>query len=716
MMKQQDPIAKSARPTVLFVHIQKTAGTTLYQIIARNYRTREVFALFPNLEAQRSKYIGMSSAEKGKIRLIMGHMHYGMHELVPGPSAYFTFLREPIDRVISQYYFIRRSPLHPAHRHIVVNNLDLKTVLERGLDAMLFNAQVRVLSGARLGLPPGKCTKDHLELAKRNLRDHFEVVGLTEEFDASLLLLRRAFGWRHLYYTRRNVAPQRRHKDTLPAETLAAVTEANQLDLELYAFAQALFEEQMTRYETLARDMARFKTMNQFVEPFLRQYMRLREYSVRTEIREKLWRVNELWKGGSFYQAPLRMESGNCPKAPIPEPLHGTEYGTFTNESIVERLPDLGRRMLAENRFSPAVAAELESLINGIPEETIRLLKDDKAPDAADWNCYVTPHEGKNWLEAPWFLVETYFYRLVLEITGYFSEGPGKGVDPFAYQKRQGLRATREAARALSSLVVEWFHRNGQEKEELANLLAVDLWGNQADLSMWPTDDEEKPDHQSAAQQKTHTLVDDSAAILEYLHGSEGQLERIDIILDNAGFELIVDLYLAAYLLEKSVAKKIHLHAKKHPSFVSDAMIKDVLETVASLAEDQHEDTSALGQKLQHLWDDGRLRVQDDWFWTSPLAMWQMPDRLGQELSQSRLVISKGDANYRRLLGDRYWPYSTPFADIVCYMPAPTVALRTLKSEIAAGLPEGQAMKVAKIDRAWLYNGRWGVIQFACLA
>ena len=403
----------------------------------------------------------------------------------------------------------------------------------------------------------------------------------------------------------------------------------------------------------------------------------------------------------------------NKPKLAIPEPLRGTEYGTFTHESIVDRLPDIGWRMLAENEFTPAVTANLESLIKGIPEDKVRLLTDSEAPDAAGWTSYVTPYLGQNWLEAPWFFAETYFYRLVLEITGYFGNGPGKGVDPFIYQKRQGLMTTREAIHALSSQVVGLFSKDGQEKEAFALLLAVDLWGNQADLSLWPAGEDEKPDHQSADQQKAHTLVDDTVAIVDYLYSHERQIERIDMILDNAGFELVADLYLAAYLLEKKSVKTVHLHAKKHPTFVSDAMIKDVSETITSLTGDDHPDTSVLGQRLQEFWDNGRLHIQDDWFWTSSLDMWLMPEHLRQELGRSELIISKGDANYRRLLGDRHWPFTTPFADIVCYMPAPLVALRTLKSEITAGLKEGQSKKVAEIDSAWLYDGRWGVIQFA---
>lgn len=402
----------------------------------------------------------------------------------------------------------------------------------------------------------------------------------------------------------------------------------------------------------------------------------------------------------------------DCPKPPIPEPLRGIEYGTFTHESIVERLPEIGWRMLKENEFSPAVVAQLESLLKGIPDDMIQPLTDTEAPDAADWARYIEPYLGQNWLEVPWFFAENYFYRRILDITGYFREGPGQAYDPFLHQKRQSLEKSRQAVQGLSSQINQSLKTDSQRKEALASLLAVDLWGNQADFSMWPGG-EDIPGHEDTGQQKEHTLVDDSGAIVDYLFGLNDRAERIDLLLDNVGLELVSDLFLAVFLLEQNLVDRIYLHAKIHPTFVSDALIKDVQQTVAFLLADGDREVASAGQLLSGLLENGRLQLQAHWFWTSPLEMWRMPASLKGELDHSNLLVSKGDANYRRLLGDRHWPYTTPFSDIVCYLPAPVVALRTLKSEVAAGLSPGQPEEVTERDPEWLFNGRWGVIQFS---
>lgn len=141
-------------------------------------------------------------------------------------------------------------------------------------------------------------------------------------------------------------------------------------------------------------------------------------------------------------------------------------------------------------------------------------------------------------------------------------------------------------------------------------------------------------------------------------------------------------------------------------------MIKDVYWTLEVLAADGSSDVRSLADRLNDYIALGRLRLCEDRFWTSPLAFWEMPELLQQDLAQASLVILKGDANYRRLLGDRHWSFTTSFEDIVCYFPATCAALRILKSEIVVGLQSGQAEALSCEDSQWLTNGQWGVVQF----
>jgi hypothetical protein len=385
---------------------------------------------------------------------------------------------------------------------------------------------------------------------------------------------------------------------------------------------------------------------------------------------------------------------------------------SWAHHSITRRWPEIARRIFTENELPPASAARLEALIADLPGAPIRAIDDPGAPDQAAWNGFIAPYQGQDWLSPPWFFSEHYFYRRILEAIGYFQPGAGLGFDPFVLQKRQGLAISGAAIDKLASRLASWL-ASGVSAEILARMLSLDLWGNQADLSMWPAEGNHKPDHADAEGARAFLLADDGEGVVAHLlerAASPGDL-RVDILVDNAGFELVCDLALADLLLSGGLAKTVRLHLKPHPTYVSDAMAKDVWGTAATLEAADHAEVSRWGARLQEHIQQDRLQARENFFWTSPLPAWEMPSPLREELSAAGLVISKGDAHYRRLLGDLAWPSTTPFVEILAYFPAPLVALRTVKAEIICGLQPGQASQVQRRDPQWMIDGRWGLIQ-----
>lgn len=389
-----------------------------------------------------------------------------------------------------------------------------------------------------------------------------------------------------------------------------------------------------------------------------------------------------------------------------PEPIRGNEPGTWAEDTITRRLPATARRIPAENSFAPEIEARLAQLAAEIPAAPLRFVHEPDAPDAAGWAAATRPYLGQNWLDVPWFFVETYFYRRVLEAIGYFD---GHRVDPFAYQKQQGLTTTVPAIATLARQLDDWMAAL-PAADALARLIAVDLWGNRADLSLWPAD-EIRHGNADLETAGAYLLADDTAVVVTHLLQARGG--RVDFLLDNAGFELVGDLALADFLLTAGLVDRVKLHAKLHPTFVSDATAVDIHHTAAFLAGSADPAVGACGLRLQDHLDRGRLAVTDHPFWVSPHAFWDLPHDLRTDLARSRLIVSKGDANYRRLLGDRHWPFTTPFTAIVASRPAPLLALRTLKAELAAGLTPLQIERLHATDPDWMVNGRYGVIQFA---
>lgn len=402
------------------------------------------------------------------------------------------------------------------------------------------------------------------------------------------------------------------------------------------------------------------------------------------------------------------------PLSPLPKPLKGSETGTFAHYSIVKRLPEIGQRILKENNFPQKIHMNLQIFFDDIPWGKIRNIQDKSAPDTLDWLKYTQPYREKNWLDVPWFFVETYFYRRILEVTGYFQPGALHKFDPFSYQKRQGFEASTLSIQDLSENLKAWIDKSGQREMALRRILTTGLWGNQADLSLWPANQSsDKPDHQSSSAAQEHILVNETEKIIKHLLYQQTNSPRMDIIADNAGFEIVTDLGMADFLLSREIVDSVFIHLKAHPTFVSDATVGDAEFTVKNLSENRHDETRQFGERLIAHMNENRLKLKVDFFWNSPLSMWEMPTYIREVLGISKLVVSKGDANYRRLLGDRHWQFDVPFEKILRYFPAPLVTLRTLKSEVAAGLQHQQLEILNKIDPEWMINGKWGVIQSA---
>jgi len=232
---------------VIFLHVPKTAGTTLHHILERCYPRNQICSFKdPNYRSELENFQKLSTETREAYRLIKGHLSFGFHRHLPGRSTYITFLREPVARALSFYHYARSHPEHYLYPLLGDDHVDLKILLRQRTPTTheLFNLQTSMVAGDEWDDPERPADRAALERAKQNLRSHFDVVGLTEEFDTSLRLLRRRFGWKVRFYTRKNVTRRKDQIDNLDPETHSLVREANALDIELYQFARELFDAQ----------------------------------------------------------------------------------------------------------------------------------------------------------------------------------------------------------------------------------------------------------------------------------------------------------------------------------------------------------------------------------------------------------------------------------------------------------------------------------------
>ena len=155
-------------------------------------------------------------------------------------------LRDPLARFLSSYYFILRRPLHPLHRKLKKERLGVEDYLR--LTPHRQNFQCQLIAGLKDAVP----NDEHiLEMAKDHLTNSFSVVGISERFEESLLLIAKTFGWEVPFYENRKVSKNRSPVD---AASLEMIREHNRLDLELYEFGKKLFEENLRQKQELVRE------------------------------------------------------------------------------------------------------------------------------------------------------------------------------------------------------------------------------------------------------------------------------------------------------------------------------------------------------------------------------------------------------------------------------------------------------------------------------
>jgi len=297
------------------------------------------------------------------------------------------------------------------------------------------------------------------------------------------------------------------------------------------------------------------------------------------------------------------------------------------------------------------------------------------------------------------------------------------------------------------------------DKILFTEMCEICLWGNATDLSLLTSltyeDIQKLQGSEARKASEQNILVNDLEAAYEVLlKAKEAKLpdRRVDIVLDNAGFELYVDLILAGYLLSAGLATTVVLHPKSIPWFVSDVVPTDFASLLGALASPQSfystpsEDEEHQGKtpaalsdtevdELSYLFDqwstfhaEGQLVLRPNSFWTAGGSFWRLPataPSLFEDLQSSQLVIFKGDLNYRKLVGDAMWDPTTPFTTAIGPLgPCSNLnilALRTCKADVVVGLKPGEDEKLRATDgggdesgeRKWAWSGKWAVVAFS---
>ncbi|GAA5142019.1 sulfotransferase family 2 domain-containing protein [Thalassotalea piscium] len=259
---------------VLFHHLPKTAGSTFRAILDGLFNSNEICPAETHWELQKS-----IQDNPNLYRLFAGHFTYDVIDKNLKGDIWLTFLRSPVERVVSQYH----NHLHEARQpkswidrvqntktedipisdewreyHKLMKDytlIDWVTSENRHANATACNLQTQSFinryqtdeTGCRIDKRDWSIyDEDLVNEAKRNLANNFQFIGLQEYFDLSLDIFSMTFGRypfsdSSAFTTNLNIDKTLGSKYDLAFETRSLIEKRNSMDMELYQFAKELF-------------------------------------------------------------------------------------------------------------------------------------------------------------------------------------------------------------------------------------------------------------------------------------------------------------------------------------------------------------------------------------------------------------------------------------------------------------------------------------------
>jgi hypothetical protein len=270
---------------LIFFHIPKTGGRTM-KVVIQHCLADQCFdgdltdpdtALWVRSTARiAEKFNQLPIERQHAVRCMVGeHVSMDVAGIFDRPSKFFTIVREPVDRVISNFYFSRTLAELPTHRFI--KDMTLEEYLDSSMGLDHDNQQVRMLSGCPeldapwhtkrgricISAPPVKCR--HLEMAKRNIEERFLVAAPMEKFTALVWFLKRLYGWpiHRAVFRIHNESPARPKLDAMSETTRKRLERLNQYDIELYKWVKERFAKQIELLEpNFSREVRLFDLLN----------------------------------------------------------------------------------------------------------------------------------------------------------------------------------------------------------------------------------------------------------------------------------------------------------------------------------------------------------------------------------------------------------------------------------------------------------------------
>lgn len=222
---------------ILFDHIPKCAGTTTFYYLSRHYPERLIFKLYALSSPETAKnFQNMPASKRESFRLVSGHHAHLLFKDVHPDSIVFTVLRDPVERVISHYYYVLNQKGHHLHARVKQSTMSLEDYATSGISAELDNFYTWHFSevpAEQIHEIPDEAFRS----AQESLSAHYDIIGFQDDLSGAIHRLRKAarlyLPYKGQVYNRAKISNER---DNISQNTRNVIAEVNHLDIKLYSW------------------------------------------------------------------------------------------------------------------------------------------------------------------------------------------------------------------------------------------------------------------------------------------------------------------------------------------------------------------------------------------------------------------------------------------------------------------------------------------------
>lgn len=233
-------LATASDPLIAFFHSQRTAGTTIKEAFKAECGVPEVY--YQRTVDDFLKWRDLSDDRLSGKRVFAAHDNYTRNDSVTRPLFLFSVVRDPVDRAISLYYYLRNREEHRLHGPALENDVNaFYRVAADIAHEYVANTQCRRV-----------CGQPDFDTARKTILEEFALVAPYDNVDKAMHCVGEFFSFEEP--NRFKMKKSRTQAQAgIDSETVAEIRRLNAEDVKLFAFVNEIFPEMVRSLTSVTR-------------------------------------------------------------------------------------------------------------------------------------------------------------------------------------------------------------------------------------------------------------------------------------------------------------------------------------------------------------------------------------------------------------------------------------------------------------------------------